>query len=1684
LLPSGQVLAIDGTWQTAQIGGRSAELYAPTLGFADSWRPALSRATSPLALGASLSATGNQFRGYQGTEAASGATNHSATNYPLVQLHRLDNDQIKWLDASGFSNTSFTSTPVQDFPVGPALVTVFVNGIPSQSQVIQIRSTTQVSIHKAYLPLALNCYALAPDLVVSAVTVADNNIQVTIRNTGPAPVVDDFWVDLYVNPNPAPTHVNQLWQQIAPYGAVWGVTSATSLLGPGDTITLTLGDGYYWDTLSHLPPLLFAGTWVYVQADSDNPLTTYGAVAEGDELGCGAYNNVLGAQLTATVTLPGIAAGPRRPVQSLAAPIADGPVPDLRSGRPAGSETPRRTEQAGSSLGKESPMNTRRDLWFTLCFIGVTVALVGGAALVYPAAQPRPALAQGPADSGSAATQLAQITAASTVVQVGQWVTVTLTHGQPGQQGFFDAETPLRYQRTDGQPCAPGFACVTIDAQGQAHVRVQAIAASDAVISFTDVTADRVIPAAVRVRFYEGTVAPPPPQQSRPHILKVVPQFSPLGGPYLKDVAVANRVDIQTDITDQGRIWFQINGTPFGLAPFCGIDPQGNYSCYFLLPSDIAGPLQSGENTLVIWVSDWQGNKSDPKYYIVTAIPSPAWLAELNPRDDIHLTTDGSQLAYEMTLEYPVGGANWIAPTFISASRGSALGLRTSGAGRLVPCHVILIHRTVAGSFATQLYGLALDGDVAASLDAELKFRDCKAWRPELAANLAANGTLQVAGESKVLLTDLLHDYFGSQCAPWILRQLKNVPMDSAIAAVAEMAPSVTGQLAIGLQAPHVRWNIDLTDKLTVNADGVVYWGRLNEATVTFGLGGQGQGAFQAGNVTSFQDLELDAGYGYHVVINGDVLGIPVNASTDGECHYPHQSGDSCSQSNSHCSGSQATASLREQAVRPTYAAFRATPGQPQAFSRVSGESLVASATMTSVLVSDVYTFTQVALAHAAHPADDQALVLWTHDVPTRPVGSSQEIAFSHWDGLAWRSPAAVTNDDVGDRAPQVAWTSAGQAVAVWQRLAHSLPPLATWDITTTNWLEVASAVYSATTHTWSAPIALTANSVADIAPQLARNPHGQLVAAWVQNDYGQFIGDDAHPSRLMVAFYDGTWNVPLAAGGPITGVTDLAVGYGDNHATIALSRWVTPTGSLTATNQLFASTWNGSAWSAPRQLTSDAFNHKTPNVLYNSSNEPLVVWQTGSLRLQNLQSGISATVRLPREVGYISQLHAALDPAGNIVAICTASGGRQDLYLAYYDQAHNLWGRPRRLTDDRHLEMFPSLALDATGRPLAAYACIVRDDVTRTMTLVSGQAVTFTVPVNRQTDLLTLSHPLILNVSLTASDIHVSDAHPAPGSPVIVYAQVCNTGDLPIEGLAVSFYDGDPSAGGVLIGTSALDAPLAGGFTATLAVTYTTLAEGPRALYAIADPADVMAESDEGDNQAILSVFGPDLHLADVQVSYPYGSAAQLRTVVRNLGTGTAPTTTLAYYQEAVTGTLLFTETVPALAHGQSLTMTSGWDMSIRPEGQYNLVAVADPNGLAGHGVGTKQRPLSLIVGPDVMVSPYSLWTTPLTGTLVGITATVFNVGPVAATNVAVSFYGQARLDGRVPLMTQTVAVVPPGQAVPVSVSVPGPLWCGVYVYLDSEDSAYENRRGDVAAVSGPWAACHTTYLPIALRQ
>lgn len=182
LLPSGKVLVTGGNNGSFLA---SAEQYALDLGFVDSRRPVVSGTNSPLLPEGVLQVTGSGFTG--DSEASDGATNNSATNYPVVQLRRIDNDQIEWTSpapSSIRSATDYQSAPLSALPLGSYALTVLVNAIPSQARVVTVVATLPTTT-------TITSVAPAPAVVGESFAVGFTIAAASATPTGSVTVSDD-----------------------------------------------------------------------------------------------------------------------------------------------------------------------------------------------------------------------------------------------------------------------------------------------------------------------------------------------------------------------------------------------------------------------------------------------------------------------------------------------------------------------------------------------------------------------------------------------------------------------------------------------------------------------------------------------------------------------------------------------------------------------------------------------------------------------------------------------------------------------------------------------------------------------------------------------------------------------------------------------------------------------------------------------------------------------------------------------------------------------------------------------------------------------------------------------------------------------------------------------------------------------------------------------------------------------------------------------------------------------------------------------------------------------------------------------------------------------------------------------------------------------------------------------------
>ncbi len=1293
-----------------------------------------------------------------------------------------------------------------------------------------------------------------------------------------------------------------------------------------------------------------------------------------------------------------------------------------------------------------------------------------------------------------------EITASAVVVPANTPVVLTLKNGLPGHKGYFNdpyggrveffcagnwrsrCEQQIDYRGND----------LTIQARWLYDFRHDLDEQYDALFHFYDTTMGATLPAGVWVRFY-ASERPDPPPAAQPEIMRPIFGGYPFGGFYLEGIKVDGGVYLCVDMKKQtGYVEFKLNDTPVyreaitdhGCANF-RFDMGDLHHAGSGVKTD---KPKNGQYVLQATGYNPSGaTKTETASYIQVPFKTE-WFKDMVWLQPVAFHGAGNP-TYDLAVKLPLKKYNFSSPGFIhnSSTTGTSAGFDFKGVLSFpVKCqenYAIKASASVDTSFAT-VYIFEVTGAARGDSQIALVFRGCQLMGAQINGDFFAGG--KADANKSVDFVDLLVDFFlDPGWANEVVKAIVKVIGDpkATVYGKLDLAPGLNASATVSPISPYLtssaRFGGDLILWSNVNVSNL---GGMNELAYT--LNGKGNARFDKDGLHDVDNLLFKAALSYSTGLRVKVLWVDVyNTRTDGICEYPSlKPNESCRKGAA--AGVAGLASgqytLIPHPSSDRYAVFLRGPTQADSWTAVP--AVAALHPMTDVLVSNVFTYTTSALA--VDPATGQALLVWDHDDIGKPVGQSMELRFSEWNRANWSIPAALTIDTLQDMAPQVAWTTNGQAVAVWHRARQAVSAAGTVDAGFMNGVEIASATYDSATHAWSSPQLLTTNQLADFAPSLARSPDGRLLAAWQQYETTSGL-EAAAPGRVMAAFYDGGWGAPMAAVSDVAQLSEVAAGYGDGQATIAYSWVVTPTGTVTPTRQIRTTAWDGAAWAASHQLTDDTLDHKHLNVLYNAHNEPLLVWLAGDvLTLRNLTSGFTAAYPLDAGFGIQDELHAVQDGIGNIAAVFRDQISQVDLHVAYFDAAHGVWGRPRPLTADDALERSPAPAFDADGRLQVAYGATAMHDEEVALPGATGETVTVTLPTAGHTDLSLLRYTFDRNLIVLTDSLALSDANPIPGSVVMVRGTVMNTGDLPLEGVTLNFYDGDPAADGVFVGTAAAPVVLPAGASATLAVPYLALAEGGiRTFHALADAANLIPETDEGDNRAHLRALGPDLQITETWADPDVLGHTFLAVAVRNGGTTTTPPTTVQFHRDAITGTVAATATVPAISPSGVYTAVVLWDHSTLPAGDVHLFATVNEEDFDELNRENNAAALPVAAGPDLALSPYELTVGDLALASVPVTLTLRNTGAVTATDISLAFHNGWALDDTTRLMTHTVASLAGGDATRVAVTLPGPLTCGLYIQVDNQvgrDVEWGNNLISLPAAA--WCA-HRVYLPVVYR-
>jgi hypothetical protein len=607
-------------------------------------------------------------------------------------------------------------------------------------------------------------------------------------------------------------------------------------------------------------------------------------------------------------------------------------------------------------------------------------------------------------------------------------------------------------------------------------------------------------------------------------------------------------------------------------------------------------------------------------------------------------------------------------------------------------------------------------------------------------------------------------------------------------------------------------------------------------------------------------------------------------------------------------------------------------------------------------LQTDVFPFSEPSTAASG----TNCYAAWLYDNTNRSVNNRTMLVFSRFDGTEWSDPVPVADDGTADFHPQIKQFSDGSAVVTWENEGTVLSSNADFTAMLAN-LEIATAFYDPVAGQWQPMQQLTTNSYLDRSPRIAGVAKNNLMLVWVVNRSNDLEGSATATNELWFSTWNGSaWSAAQTFAAVAYPLIKYDLCYDGTNAYVVMSFDADNTLTNVNAHELFEVAYQKGTWSGLTQLTSNQVPNDNPQMAIDPHGNIVLAWLQGG----NLSSVVNFNFTNQQVIStnqYSSNLgdfKLASNSDGRM-AILWAKPSPQypsDLYGMFYDPIFELWGNPKQLTADPEIEMETAATFFSTNQLVALYD---RLGIAIGNTNQTGSVIT-------TADLYVLQYHLTNDLALLHGSLNANPGNPEPGETVTLSVTAENLGDSGVSNVLVAFYQGDPANGGIEIGQTNLAIVLPPGATSTVSIPWTVPATtNALPIYAVIDPNHQFSDSDLLNNEVSSTFVEPDLAVQSVTWSQITSNLLSVTATVVNQGTIASQPATVSFLLNSLTGTNLFSTNIVSLAPGQSIDVNFLWNVSSLGNG-LSLFAVVT-GGTNALDFNPQNNALQLTIQPNI---------------------------------------------------------------------------------------------------------------------
>ena len=470
----------------------------------------------------------------------------------------------------------------------------------------------------------------------------------------------------------------------------------------------------------------------------------------------------------------------------------------------------------------------------------------------------------------------------------------------------------------------------------------------------------------------------------------------------------------------------------------------------------------------------------------------------------------------------------------------------------------------------------------------------------------------------------------------------------------------------------------------------------------------------------------------------------------------------------------------------------------------------------------------------------DDLLLAWVYDDPNRTPVNRTEVIFSKYDSGSelWTEPEPVADDGTADFHPRITALPNGDALLAWENVKEVLiepdepgDPCIDECMGDPNYtdclveckleeakakLEIAVARYDAVLGEWGPAVTLTDNVYLDRSPRVVAAADGTAMLTWVSNAANDEVGSNGMPNDIHYSVFDGaSWSATADVALGVPSIVKSTLAYNSTEALVLFIGDLDDDQDTLEDRELYAVEYAEGAWGAVQRLTDDAVEDTNPQVAYDATGTPLLVWWSGGeiematdLSLADRHTIVASVDGVTPGKSYL-RLARGLDGQLGLVWE-TASDALIDMWTALYDPVLQSWTKRMLLTSDDSEERSMSCVFDETGDLVVAYNKVETVYETEIIT-VGDVEVEAQIADSGEASLYLLRHIVGGDLATSDDDVTLDPPNPVAGQTATITAVVKNLGDVAAADVDVAFYDGDPGGAGVLIEVTTHGGPLVG---------------------------------------------------------------------------------------------------------------------------------------------------------------------------------------------------------------------------------------------------------------------------------